>query len=356
MSRNPSSSTLPKGFRPAAATDAELVKFGFPPRPTSTGDGRRRIWVETFGRNVSFALAQFSIAPQFASRPRQVSTINSNNSTNWSGVVVQNEAGDPINPGIAGTWNVPAITSIGNGTQSIGIWIGIDGYDTNTPGLLQAGIGGAFDSAGQPVFFAWSEWLSTTDPVQPARPIANFSFEIGDTIEAQIWVTSPTTATVVMLNLSRPGAEGAAVIVPLVAPPQVSVVGSSAEWIVERPLMGQTLALLPDYASVNVTKAAAWSQSGSSVLSFKAFAIQSGFAVPISARAVAASIDFTPPISLREMMREAAVVFAGSGEPITMEENGIAVSSAHIQSEVSFLFEYVGPAPGQIMLEGPPDP
>ena len=354
--------TLPTGFRPATATDAELVKFGFPPRPTPTGDGRlRRIWNGTFGRDISFTLAQFSTVPQFASQPRQISIIDNNNSTNWSGVVVHSEAGDSINLGITGTWNVPAITSAGSSAaQSMGIWIGIDGYDPNTAGLLQAGIVGKFDDVGQPIYFAWSEWLSTADPVQPAQAFSNFSCEIGDIIEAQIWVTSPTTATVVMMNLSRFGALGAAVIRPLVAPPEVRVVGSSAEWIVERPQAGQTLTTLPDYTSVNFTKAAAWSQSGGNasarVASFKSFAIHSGFAVPISARAVAASLDFAPPISLREMMRETAVVFAGSGETITMEESGIAVSTAHIQSNDLILCEYVGPRPGQLTLEGPSNP
>jgi hypothetical protein len=66
-----------------------------------------------------------------------------------------------------------------------------------------------------------------------------------------------------MLNLSRP--EMSEIIIPLFAPPQVRVVGSSAEWIVERRLMGQTLPILPAYISVKVTEVAVWSRSGSRV-------------------------------------------------------------------------------------------
>jgi len=335
-----------EGFHPTVATDAELVRYGFPPRPTRAADARLgRMWMATFGRDVSFTMAQLTTARHFASRPRQLSTVNSDNSTNWSGVVVHNQASDLINLGIAAAWIVPAITRVGDGTQSIGLWIGLDGYSLNTSGLLQAGIAGSFDEAGEPFFFAWSEWLSAAHPVQPSQTIANFSVQVGDMIEAQIWVTSPTTATVVMQNFSRSESTGGPVIVPLIAPSGVRVVGNDAEWIVERGDVDQALSTLPSYSPVDFTKAAAWSQSEHNASmapsSFKAFALGSGFTAPLSARTVAASLDFPPPISLREMMDETAVVFPSSGETITMEEKGVPVSIANTQSkEVKFQQRY----------------
>jgi hypothetical protein len=78
--------------------------------------------------------------------------------------------------------------------------------------------------------------------------------------------------------------------------------------------------------------------------SFGSFALRLGFAAPVSARAVAASLDFTPPISLQEMMSETAVMFAGFGETLAMEENGTLVSVANNQGLDAFRCDYVGPA------------
>jgi hypothetical protein len=348
----------PKGFRPTAATDAELAQYGFPPRPPGRSNARR-MWTETFGRDVPYVVAKLAQASHFASRPRQPSIVNGNNSANWCGVVIQSQAGDPINLGIAATWNVPSIASVGDGTQQIALWIGIDGFGPNNLGLLQAGIVGSFDASGVPAYSAWTEWLSAADPVQQAHTISDLQVHADDIINAQIWVTSPTTATVVMQNLSAASQAGP-IIVPLSAPAGVRVLGNDAEWIVERPEVGQARvpATLPSYSPVNFTQAAAWSQAAGNMstnpASFKSFAIRSGFAMPVGARAVAASLDFTPPISLREMTSETAVMFAGSGQTIAMNENGAPFSLAEIQGKDSLRCEYVGLQPGSVKSGGPP--
>jgi hypothetical protein len=145
--------------------------------------------------------------------------------------------------------------------------------------------------------------------------------------------------------------------VPLSAPAGVSVLGTDAEWIVERPAVGHSLATLPSYSPVDFTYAAAWSQlagAANANLSFESFALRSGFAVPVGVRAVAASLDFTPPISLRTMVSETGVIFAGSGQTIPMDENGSPISVADIQGKDSLRCEYVGLQPGNLGLGGPP--
>jgi hypothetical protein len=131
----------------------------------------------------------------------------------------------------------------------------------------------------------------------------------------------------------------------LTAPSGVSVIGIDAEWIVERPtLIGQVEATLPRYTPVNFTKAAAWSRAASGpITSFKSFALQSGFSVPVNARAVAASLDFIPPVSFREMMSERAALFAGLGETDLMDDGGVLVSIGIIQGIDSVQCQYVGP-------------
>jgi hypothetical protein len=188
---SPFVATAAAKFPTAAATDAELALYGFPPRPGGAARSPRgRRWIETFGRDVSFWVAEFTRAQRSASRPRQPSTINSENSDNWSGIVVDLLPGDPVNLGVAAIWNIPSITSVGSGTaledQIIGIWTGIDGRSPGTLGLLQAGVSGSFDSSGRPSFDAFTEWLSRANPVQPARPISNFPVEVGDVVEVEI--------------------------------------------------------------------------------------------------------------------------------------------------------------------------
>ena len=227
----------PIGFRPTAATDPELARYGFPPRPAPGADRRlARMWAETFGRDVPFTLAQFTPAPHSGYRSRRLSIIEGE--SNWAGVVVLSQAGSSINLGIAATWNVPDLALVGSGTGYMGMWVGLAGYTPNALGLLQAGVGGSIDATGAPVFFAWTEWLAAQGPPQPANQISNFPvIHVGDIVETQIWVTSPTTATVVMQNLSSGSPAAGPVIVPLTAPAGVHVVGDDAEWIVEKPVI-----------------------------------------------------------------------------------------------------------------------
>jgi hypothetical protein len=182
-----------------------------------------------------------------------------------TGVVVRSQAGSPINLGLAAAWNVPDLALVGSGTGYMGMWVGLDGYTPGALGLLQAGIGGSIDATGAPVFFAWTEWLAAEGPPQPANTISNFSaIHVGDIVETQIWVTSPTTATVVMENLSAGSSTAGPVIVPLTAPAGVHVVGDDAEWIVEKPVIDlspteELVYFLPYYSPVTFSNAAAWS-------------------------------------------------------------------------------------------------
>jgi hypothetical protein len=75
----------------------------------------------------------------------------------------------------------------------------------------------------------------------------------------------------------------------------------------------------------------------------------------VSARTVAESLDFTPPISLREMLSETAVVYAGAGQTITMtDETGSVESFVNIQGKDKVLCEYFGLQPGKLGFGGSP--
>lgn len=144
-------------------------------------------------------------------------------------------------------------------------------------------------------------------------------------------------------------------MMPLTAPPGVRVVGNSAEWIVERPMVDGVLSTLADYSSVNFTKAVAWSGlSNAGVLSLRSFALRSGFPPPASARTIATSLNFPLPVSLRVLISEAAVVLAGSGQTVAMDENGVPVSFADIEGSEALRCQYFGLQPGKLGSGGPP--
>jgi hypothetical protein len=321
----------PSGFNPVVATDSELARYGLPPRPHRESNAELyQKWVKTFGGSFQFFAPQLTQPASPWPRSQRLSIIEGKNSGNWSGVVCVPPAGDSFNVTITGVLRVPHLTSAG----SIGIWIGIGG-NSSTASLLQAGVSCQVNSSGADSFSAFYEWQSPNNPVGPA-PVSDFpNISAGDSIEVQIWVTSTTTATVVMQNLTS---KAPAIIMPISAATGVSVSGVSAEWIVERPLIGfdsqhnPIFATLPDYSPVVFTNAVAWvaPQSSTGMTSLSNFARNHDYARPVSFRSIAESLNLLLPGSLRAILSEVATVFAGSGTVFTMVQNGTTLSTAEI--------------------------
>ncbi len=99
------------------------------------------------------------------------------NNDGWCGYAV------PLNGiiGIRATWQVPLISNRSNlNLAELFEWVGIGGVDYTH--LIQIGIGGTVDAAGETSYFAWYErW-----PMTAAIDIRNFSVSPGDSIAAQI--------------------------------------------------------------------------------------------------------------------------------------------------------------------------
>jgi hypothetical protein len=340
----------PAAVNAAKATDTELAACGIPPRPRINAELQQK-WQDAFGGAAGVVAARLAPSSRVRSHPRIRSVVSGDNSGNWSGVVVTPPAGDSISVAINGVWNVPQVTSLGAGQQLISVWIGVDG-DTDPANLLQAGITAVVNPTGAPVYSAWAEWLTETMPIPP-QEISNFPVSAGDSIEVQIWMSSPTTATVAMRNLS---ANGAPVIAPVANPANAHIAGLTAEWIVERPALSATpgaviYSTLADYSPVVFTEAIAWAQSQSAAgsgasLSLNAYAHQHGFAAPASALAMVAAAGLPTPSSVRTMLSETATISAGSGSTIAMvDENGTTLSAATILSSQSLQCQYAGPPP-----------
>src|SRR5215472_1237333 len=121
-------------------------------------------------------------------------------------------------------------------------WTGFDGWYTSD--VVQAGV--EFDSyCGYPTFSqfysAWYEWY----PNGEVR-ISNFPITAGDDIYVEVWNTSATQAWLWMVNLNN----DQVVEIGFNPPAGTSMVGNSAEWVVERPNLGNSITTLTNYVDI----------------------------------------------------------------------------------------------------------
>ena len=137
----------PAGFDPTRAPDADLERYGLPPRPDPTiNPFASAKWQRAFRGYDKYD----HIVPEF--RPSDVrhgpvrrihpgSQAHANaTSYNWSGSVIFLGQNDVFS-WISGSWTVPtarAVPGIADPNASVSVWLGIDG-DHGSNGLLQAG-------------------------------------------------------------------------------------------------------------------------------------------------------------------------------------------------------------------------
>jgi hypothetical protein len=120
-------------------------------------------------------------------------------------------------------------------------WNGIDGW--GSPDVLQAGIefdaycalGGLVKST---YYSAWYEWYPNSEVRIGGFPIAP-----GDDLFVEVWHTSPTQGYAYLVNYNN----NQSVTIGFNAPAGTTLVGNSAEWVVERPTVGGSLANLTNY-------------------------------------------------------------------------------------------------------------
>jgi peptidase A4-like protein len=265
----------PEGFDPINASDEELAYHGFPPRPDPNAESvkfeRWKKMVTTPGKRIVPILRQTNVFHGTAQRvkaPNVESDLSGFTSKalvsaiakNWSGYVVP--SGNTTVNTVVTQLTVPrALQPPGTctgGWLSGSAWDGIDGWSSQD--VLQAGV--EFDAfcQGNNVsgnYYAWYEWYPAA-----AILITNFPVGPGDDLLIIVVPNSPTQATVQMVNnntlqFTQP--------IKFTAPAGVSLVGDSAEWAVERPLIGGAggpLTSLDEFASVVFWNAAAGTKAG----------------------------------------------------------------------------------------------
>jgi len=255
----------PEGFDALSAADEDLAKYGFPPRP----DANINVAAYSKWRKAMLA-SKTRIAPQLELTqvfhgPKRDASDNYNvtgRSSNWSGVVDFSGAKSYNNSSsfyyILADYVVPvASPAYGACTGSwdySSSWVGIDGDDSGD--VLQAGTesdalcSGSTTSA---YYAAWYEWY----PYGEVR-ITNLPVNPGDDLFVEVWHTSATSGYAYIINYNT----DQAVTIGFSSPPGTSLVGNSAEWIVERPTVNGALATLTNYVTDYFSSAYAYTECG----------------------------------------------------------------------------------------------
>jgi hypothetical protein len=244
----------PAGFDAVHASDSELAAFALPPRPDAlkTPDAYAK-WVHAMSIRSTRMLAPLQATSIYHGPAREtgtpradaISNIATNTSSNWSGDVNLNKL-TRYNAStsfyyILSDFVVPAVSNATcDGTYDYSSqWDGIDGW--NSGDVLQAGTeADAYCSGGSTSLYyaAWIEWY----PYSESR-ISGFAVSPGDDMFIEVWDTSATVGYAYLENLST----GQTAEYELTPPSGTSLIGNSAEWIVERPGVNGSLATLADY-------------------------------------------------------------------------------------------------------------
>ncbi len=254
------------------ATDSELTYYGLPRRPSPEKEPHLYAkWRKTFERPMTFIIPKFDETRKVQHQPYVPSPVNSEFSANWSGAVVFAQPGSLINGAVIAEWFVPNPTNVDGNEDFCSIWVGIDGavdgdHADLANNLVQAGTETEIDGSGARNCYAWWEWLSDSVPAGEVK-IPNLPVIAGNYFEAQIWVMSETTANLYMFTDAGPSGL-ITVLMGISAPETVKLIGGSAEWIVERPLVNGQFATLANFGSVEFSSALA--ASGSLLTTFYA--------------------------------------------------------------------------------------
>ncbi|KAF4630913.1 hypothetical protein G7Y89_g7220 [Cudoniella acicularis] len=186
-------------------------------------------------------------------------TTKDTDSTNWAGPVVSSGPGESFNF-VLGYFTVPvpsAPSGAAPGVYSAAVWVGID----NLPhAILQAGVDIQIDTSrglNTASYYSWYEWYPDA---MHSIPLDEFPVQAGHNIAVNLTLSTPTTATAVLSNLSVGKQYTKSFGAPSTA---FALTGENAEWVVEDTTMaapsGEYLASFADFGSVRFWNCAAGS-------------------------------------------------------------------------------------------------
>jgi hypothetical protein len=259
------SAAPPEWFDYSTASDADLARYGLPPRPNEfTEPAAHASWIRALAASRQRIVPRLEQTNRFH-MPQGTIADSSGTSTNWSAVVTSGGAQTYNNSTsfhyIFAEYVVPVATqaygTCTGGWAYSSSWVGIDGYGSSD--VLQAGTASdAYCNRGVRAtsYSAWYEWY----PYGSVQ-IGNFAVAPGDDIYIGVWNTSSTQGHVYFVNLTTNQAGE----LTFTAPPGTSLVGNSAEWVVERPYVNGGLSTLTNYISDYFSACTATTWGGTTV-------------------------------------------------------------------------------------------
>jgi hypothetical protein len=200
---------------------------------------RRRVWI---------SLAVAALASLGGASAASADTAQS---SNWAGYAVH-RSGVQFKK-VSGTWTQPQATCTPGQATYSAAWVGIGGFDVDSPALEQIGTESDCTVSGRAVSSAWFEL------VPAASRAVRLTVKPGDRMRAGVTITGGEV-TLTLTNLTRHRS-----FTKRLHPAVVDT--TSAEWILEAPSVCssssscQTLPLA-DFGSTGFTAAAATSTSG----------------------------------------------------------------------------------------------
>jgi Peptidase A4 family len=243
----------PRGFDPHAASQEELLRYGFPQRPDPEEHPElARLWNRVLARPIRFVEAELAIDPVMSARDPLIQASDEFGATGWAGVVkmLAHKAGSDFTQPAAmvfAQFELPDVQrkTPNDETIAVAFWVGLDGFsalphpaDTQ---VLQAGVVAQVSVSGwwwwkhtKVEWWAWTEWLSALhagEDANEAVKVKNFPVAPGDTIFVVVCAPEPDFGYVSMLNISQ----GIGASVGINALSGIVAHGLSAEWIVELP-------------------------------------------------------------------------------------------------------------------------
>ena len=253
--------TFPHPGRPIdlAKEDHEtLAKHGLPPRPPVEQAEHHAHYIRLFGGVSNY------IVPTFVRSEHRRNTGPTVTSTNWSGVVVTAPQGHTFFQ-VTGIWNVPQPNPERNDVTfyASSNWVGIDGPgDTD---VFQVGCGCDAQEVNGNIHrtvYLWWDWAPENEVA-----VQNFPVSAGDEITVSLTAETKTSGLCTVRNATTGHITGFG----LTAPTGTTLVGNTAEWIVERPEVNGATSILAAYGTVNFSFARAtlsnydwvWPGSGS---------------------------------------------------------------------------------------------
>ncbi len=178
-------------------------------------------------------------------------------SGNWSGYVALGGTFGAV----SGSWDVPSVACPAGTTTYSSQWIGIDGYQSDTveqDGTLSACI------SGTPHYGVWYEMYgdeAVDEGAEVPLPSSSYPVSAGDAMTASVSIVG-STWTLAIADTTAGWSYSVEIASPSPAPNR-----SSAEWILERPEVGSSLAALSDFASASFTGANASDKATSGPIS-----------------------------------------------------------------------------------------